>query len=350
MLIYASCLLCRTIELLNSLQPYTYRHYWVWSKSDRMDEFELFRAQSHGTCADSESNSLPSTPRNRKLFSSHHASFRSDRSYSNRWGVDGDAVVAKLADLRVSEIKGRVMERPSSLGSGDGIDMVSAADDDAVFQDSPKHSCGPVHRPHSPMMYQTRVFKLSPDSSHKRSLSCRARVRGPRELPLGGLTPEVGGGGIRRRTYSMPTKNPYRRPRRDRSRESRSPRLSSGAEEDKDPEEEESDDDIVRVRTFSSSAKGFTNRGDSFKRRSTSNQTLCESAVLPQRANSFRQRTWSATSQGSSVGSGGSSSATTPRVHKVLVLGANGVGKTSLIQQFMTSEYMGNTDSVAGES
>ena len=39
---------------------------------------------------------------------------------------------------------------------------------------------------------------------------------------------------------------------------------------------------------------------------------------------------------------------TIPTIYKVLLLGAPGVGKTALRQQFMTSEYLGNADNLPG--
>jgi hypothetical protein len=82
---------------------------------------------------------------------------------------------------------------------------------------------------------------------------------------------------------------------------------------------------LQRVRTFSSSDKGgIVNRGDSFKRK------------IPSTAGSSRHS--SVTSQDDS------SVCSSEAPCSVLVMGPVGVGKSSLIQQFTTSEYMGGED------
>ena len=61
------------------------------------------------------------------------------------------------------------------------------------------------------------------------------------------------------------------------------------------------------------------------------------------------RHTWVTQSQGSFGSSGGSSlDIESPKSYRVVVLGAEGVGKTSLIKQFMTSEFMGNEEPSAG--
>ena len=94
------------------------------------------------------------------------------------------------------------------------------------------------------------------------------------------------------------------------------------------------DPDIYRVRTFSTSSKGIINRGDSFKRRAGSQQGSLHDIN--------KTRNSSVNSVGSSLASGDSN--LEPCCYNVLLMGPNGVGKTSLIQQFRTSEYMGNED------
>ena len=109
-------------------------------------------------------------------------------------------------------------------------------------------------------------------------------------------------------------------------------------------------EDCCVVRNFSTSSKGIVNRGDSFKRKNRSNSDL---------------------TAGASNGSTGSISSTVGKVspiernmrmrdrdrrveelkaavHKVLMLGDHGVGKSALLQQFMTSEYMGAVDASFG--
>ncbi len=97
--------------------------------------------------------------------------------------------------------------------------------------------------------------------------------------------------------------------------------------------------EIYRVRSFQSSTKGrLVNRGDSFKRksgRSGSNVSIHSSGSCPGGLSQMQQ-----SSQGSSIAS--SLDGDSPSTFRVIVLGSAGVGKTSLIQQFKTSEYMGD--------
>jgi Rad/Gem-related GTP binding protein 1 len=252
-----------------------------------MDEFDEFRARAYTHQPLTYSNSLPGTPRNHpQQYQTPQHQHQQHPSISRR---EADEVATRLGHVRVS----------------------ASEQQQDVFTDA-------VH--------------------HNRSLSCRSRApRRPRDLELKSL--------VRRRTYSMPTKNRYRKPSSESGCDStQSSRHSSQGDDD---------DDLVRVRTFSTSARGIINRGDSFKRRSGVLQPpSMESVQLQQQATGEedvqRERTWSNTSQGSSAGSAASSCGTPP-VHRVVVMGARGVGKTSIIQQFMTSEYMGNADASLGE-
>ena len=97
-------------------------------------------------------------------------------------------------------------------------------------------------------------------------------------------------------------------------------------------------EDCCVVRNFAISSKGIVNRGDSFKRKS--NQSVCSEPPEAEVGDQSKQG-----NGGSSVGSGGA-----PFMNSVLVLGCHGVGKTALLQQFMTSEYMGAVETNFGES
>ncbi|ESO98249.1 hypothetical protein LOTGIDRAFT_159044 [Lottia gigantea] len=89
---------------------------------------------------------------------------------------------------------------------------------------------------------------------------------------------------------------------------------------------------LCRVRSFKTTSKHLINRGDSFKNRSTNSLMSSGSAVTePDK----KLRTLSVTSDDSQ---GGSSA---PSYFKVAILGSNGVGKSTLLRQFMTSECMG---------
>lgn len=58
-----------------------------------------------------------------------------------------------------------------------------------------------------------------------------------------------------------------------------------------------------------------------------------------------RGRSFSVQSHGSS----GQFSTETPPIYRVLVLGSHGVGKTALVQQFMTSEFLGAVETSFGK-
>ncbi len=144
----------------------------------------------------------------------------------------------------------------------------------------------------------------------------------------------------RPRTLSMPSKGkppkPVLKKGRSLSQERKAPKTDSGGQ-----------GPLYRVRSFTSSSRGVINRGDSFKIRSDSVEST---GSCPERVLQLRH-TWSAQSQtGSSRDSSTASSfdVDTPSSFQVLIMGAAGVGKTALIQQFKTSEYMGNEDPCLG--
>ena len=105
------------------------------------------------------------------------------------------------------------------------------------------------------------------------------------------------------------------------------------------------EDDLFIVRNFTTSSKGIINRGDSFKKRS--NQSVASEGgslgSCPCEGGN-RSRALSVNSQGSTT-----ASSTGHHFFKVLMTGDHGVGKTALMHQFMTSEYMGATDMSFGE-
>ena len=103
-------------------------------------------------------------------------------------------------------------------------------------------------------------------------------------------------------------------------------------------------EDVCVVRNFSTSSRGLINRGDSFKRKPRSSTTSVTSdgggsgggVISPARGRHL------------SVGSQ-TSSIEAPPIQRVLVVGDRGVGKTALLQQFMTSTYMGAVETSFGE-
>ena len=124
-------------------------------------------------------------------------------------------------------------------------------------------------------------------------------------------------------------------------------------------------DDVCPVRSFAFSSKGLINRGDSFKRKSNQSVASEAGSTGTGGTGSTGGTTGGAGGPGGpepgeganrsravSVNSQCSSKASSTGVHifKVLIVGDHGVGKTALLQQFMTSEYMGATDTSFGES
>ena len=117
-------------------------------------------------------------------------------------------------------------------------------------------------------------------------------------------------------------------------------------------------DDCYVVRNFSTSPEGhLVNRGDSFKRRSVNSvagscsssgaQDISATATELAVEGLDRTRSLSVHSQGSSTTH---SSTETPPVYRVIVLGSHGVGKTAMVQQFMTSEFMGAVETSFGNA
>ncbi|XP_063833935.1 uncharacterized protein LOC135083099 [Ostrinia nubilalis] len=92
------------------------------------------------------------------------------------------------------------------------------------------------------------------------------------------------------------------------------------------------EEEYYRLRHFSITGKGVVNRGDSLRsRRSRSNTSVASSASSTEAATRASAPCSLASSRDSSAGLS---------AYRVLVLGAPGVGKSSLVGQFMTSEYL----------
>lgn len=129
------------------------------------------------------------------------------------------------------------------------------------------------------------------------------------------------------------------RPRRSSLPSPSSNFLSVGFQETKTQEKQP----LQRVRSFKTTSKGgIVNRGDSFKK-STNSVNSTGSCVLSDKAANgagspqIRPRVDSTQSRDS-----GTAESTTSDnvVYKVAMLGDNGVGKSSLTNQFMTSEFV----------
>ncbi len=103
---------------------------------------------------------------------------------------------------------------------------------------------------------------------------------------------------------------------------------------------------VYRRRSFCITSKGLINEGDYFVDKLTNTVIDASSVGSDLDLKVSRSRASSYNSQSSAVWSGASSDT---MCHKVLVLGGAGVGKTSLTQQFCTSEYMGAQNTSFGK-
>ena len=161
-----------------------------------------------------------------------------------------------------------------------------------------------------------------------RSLSCRGSRKPLRPTELNLEEP-------RRRTYSMPSK---------------SCRRAFVESYNRQPPEQESTesntDKFYRVRTFSTSSKRILNKGDSFKRRdrsSTSDQATSSASVAATSAQVVPLA--NAKVNGNSHPAGNKNKTNHKSSHsRVLVVGSQGVGKSAIIRQFSTSDYLGTAD------
>lgn len=90
-----------------------------------------------------------------------------------------------------------------------------------------------------------------------------------------------------------------------------------------------------RVRSFKLTSKGLVNHGDSFRNRERSKLSTSSGSFKSNK----RQRLPSETSIDTD-----SSGSYTNEYYRIAILGAHSVGKTALMNQFMTSEYIGGQD------
>lgn len=96
-------------------------------------------------------------------------------------------------------------------------------------------------------------------------------------------------------------------------------------------------ENLRRVRSFKTTSKGLVNRGDSYKTKRESGS--CE--ILVQKRTDTTIQTFNnyVIPQLITTRSDGEQN-----YFRVLMIGAQGVGKTSIIDQFMTSEFLGSGD------
>ncbi|XP_013396522.1 GTP-binding protein REM 1 [Lingula anatina] len=102
-------------------------------------------------------------------------------------------------------------------------------------------------------------------------------------------------------------------------------------------------DDTYRVRQFSLSPRGLKKSEDVFRtRHSSSGSCLSFTDSMEGMHEVFRHRTDRKSSKDSGVGS---SDMDYGRVYRVAILGTGGVGKSSLLKQFVTSDFVDTYDS-----
>ncbi|XP_055321054.1 GTP-binding protein REM 1 [Sitodiplosis mosellana] len=103
------------------------------------------------------------------------------------------------------------------------------------------------------------------------------------------------------------------------------------------------EEEYYRLRHFSITGKGVINRGDSLKsRRSRSNTSVASSNSSTEHLTATNPGNSARTSATCSLASSRESSTSNPGAgpYRVLMLGDTAVGKSSLVSQFMTSEYL----------
>ncbi|KAF7988505.1 hypothetical protein HCN44_001078 [Aphidius gifuensis] len=101
------------------------------------------------------------------------------------------------------------------------------------------------------------------------------------------------------------------------------------------------EEEYYRLRHFSITGKGIVNRGDSLKsRRSRSNNSVASSNSSTEHLTASYPGSARNSAAGSLASSRESSASQGTVPFRVLMLGAPSVGKSSLVSQFMTSEYL----------
>ncbi|XP_015126196.1 uncharacterized protein LOC107047847 [Diachasma alloeum] len=101
------------------------------------------------------------------------------------------------------------------------------------------------------------------------------------------------------------------------------------------------EEEYYRLRHFSITGKGIVNRGDSLKsRRSRSNNSVASSNSSTEHLTASYPGSARNSAAGSLASSRESSASQGSTPYRVLMLGAPSVGKSSLVSQFMTSEYL----------
>ena len=200
------------------------------------------------------------------------------------------------------------------------------------------------------LLHTARRSRTPSPSSNSKSSLLQNKSRRPSEPPMGNhLSP------IRPRTRSMPSRS-----RTSKSQQSRSLKVAEGYPAGGDYRHRSNmntGDDLeteamYRVRSFSTSGKTVVNRGDSFKSCTTSSghASICDSTCSITVDDSYYNQSRTSSVSSADDRSDCSSYNIPPQMYKVLMLGTHGVGKSSLAQQFTTSEYMGHVETLPGKS
>lgn len=178
------------------------------------------------------------------------------------------------------------------------------------FTDNDRHRRVP-----SPAMAEIamRTLHVSPRPRIRSTSMKKPKIRPPEDFDLGDMRP---------RTSSLPSRSNYKKPNLLEIK-------SAGILY------EDSEQDLYRLRTFEKTAKGLVNRGDSMISRSTNSVVSSGSEF------GALSRTSSSISQ--------TSLTEHHKPYRILMMGAQGVGKTALTLQFMTSEYLGGFDTSVGK-
>ncbi|CAG5116372.1 unnamed protein product, partial [Candidula unifasciata] len=102
------------------------------------------------------------------------------------------------------------------------------------------------------------------------------------------------------------------------------------------------DNRMRRVRSFKTTPKGIVvNRGDSFKKKNTHTAVSTGSAITDSRPRKAYVRQHQSSMNNEDFDS---EPPIIPTYYRVIMMGAAGCGKTSMTQQFMTSDYVGDND------
>ncbi|XP_061162721.1 GTP-binding protein GEM-like [Saccostrea echinata] len=107
---------------------------------------------------------------------------------------------------------------------------------------------------------------------------------------------------------------------------------------------------LRRVRSFKMTSKGIVNRGDTFRQ---SNSSLASDGSFSEHISHREKHRQRVLSESDSVdfdnANKQATSTSIPNVYRVALCGSVGVGKTALVNQFKTSEYMGGFEISIGD-